>query len=64
MEERFKKRLGLWKCQYISKGGRTTLVRSILSSLPIYFLSIFQMPKTIVVKGAPQARLGASAHGA
>ena len=27
VEEQFRKRLGLWKCQYISKGGRTSLVR-------------------------------------
>ena len=39
IEERFRKRLVSWKRQYISKGGRLTLLRSILSSLPIYFLS-------------------------
>ena len=38
IEERFRKRLVLWKRQYISKGGRITLIRSTLSSLPIYFL--------------------------
>ena len=47
VEVRFRKRLGLWKCQYISKGRRTTLVRSALSNLPIYFMYIFQMPKTV-----------------
>ena len=39
IEERFRKRLALWKRQYISKGGRITLIRSTLSSLPIYFVS-------------------------
>ena len=36
VEERFQKRLALWKRQYLSKGGRLTLVKSTLSSLPIY----------------------------
>ena len=39
IEERFRKRLASWKVQYISKGGRITLIRSVLSSLPIYYLS-------------------------
>ena len=47
MEERFRKRLSSWKRQHISKGGRLTLIRSTLSSLPIYFLSLFRMPKTV-----------------
>ena len=47
MEERFRKRLSSWKRQYISKGGRLTLIRSTLSSLPIYFLSLFRMPKIV-----------------
>ena len=34
VEERFKKRLSLWKRQYLSKGGRLTLLKSTLSSLP------------------------------
>ena len=47
MEERFRKRLSSWKRQYISKGRRLTLIRSSLSSLPIYFLSLFRMPKIV-----------------
>ena len=46
-EERFRKRLALWKRQYISKGGRITLIRSTLSSLPIYFMSLFRMPRRV-----------------
>ena len=45
IEERFRKRLAMWKRQYISKGGRITLIRSTLSNLPIYFMSIFQLPR-------------------
>ena len=45
VEERFeRKRLTSWKLQYISKGGRATLIRSFLSSLPIYHLSLFRAP--------------------
>ena len=47
IEERFRNRLSSWKKQYISKGGRLTLIRSTLSSLPIYFLSLFRIPKIV-----------------
>ena len=47
IEERFRKRLASWKIQYISKGGRATLIRSTLSSLPIYYLSLFRMPQKV-----------------
>ena len=47
IEERFRKRLASWKRQYISKGGRLMLIRSRLSSLPIYFLSLFRLPKLV-----------------
>ena len=47
IEDRFRRRLATWKRQYISKGGRITLIRSTLSSLPIYFLSLFRMPKIV-----------------
>ena len=41
IEERFRKRLASWKIQYISKGERLTLIPSTLSSLPIYYRSLF-----------------------
>ena len=41
IEERYRKRLAAWKTHYISKGGRITLIRNTLSSLPIYYLSLF-----------------------
>ena len=54
IEERFRRRLSSWKRQYISKGGGgggggvlITLIQSTLSSLPIYFLSLFRMPKLV-----------------
>ena len=50
IEERFRKRLAMWKRQYISKGGRITLIRSTLSNLSIYFMSIFHLPMAVRMK--------------
>ena len=47
VEERMRRRLALWKRQYISKGERITLIKSTLASMPIYQLSLFQMPKIV-----------------
>ena len=47
MEERFRNTLALWKRQYISKGGRLTLIRSVLSNMPTYLLSLFRIPKKV-----------------
>ena len=40
VEERFRRKLANWKRQYISKGGRLTLIRNTLSNLPIYIMSL------------------------
>ena len=50
VEERLRKRLSLWKRQYISKGGRMTLIRSTLSNMPIYCMSLFQMPRSMSLR--------------
>ena len=47
VEERFPRRLAMWKRQYISKGGRLTLIRSTLSSMPLYFMSLFYLPRKV-----------------
>ena len=47
VEERVKWKLALWKRQYISKGGRITLIKSTLASMPLYQLSLFRMPKIV-----------------
>ena len=47
IEERFRRRLATWKRQYISKGGRVTLIRSTLSNLPIYFMLLFRIPSLV-----------------
>ena len=50
VEERFKKWLALWKRHYLLKGGRQTLTKSTLSTLPIYFMSLFDIPKRVAAK--------------
>ena len=47
VEEKVRRRLVWWKRQYISKGGRITLIRSTLASMPIYHMSLFRMPKSV-----------------
>jgi hypothetical protein len=33
-----------WKRLYLSKGGRLTLIKSTISNLPTYYLSLFPIP--------------------
>ena len=47
VEERFRRKLANWKRQYISQGGRLTLIRSTLSNLLIYTMSLFRLPKGV-----------------
>ena len=50
IEERFKRKFVAWKKQYLSKGGRLTLIKCTLSNLPIYFMSLFAMPRKVRIK--------------
>ena len=50
VEERMRKRLALWKRQFISKGGRITLIRSTLVSMPIYLMSLMRMPRIVKMR--------------
>ncbi|KAF5470013.1 hypothetical protein F2P56_010566, partial [Juglans regia] len=45
--ERVEHRLAAWKRLYLSKGGRLTLIKSTLSNLPTYFLSLFPLPTKV-----------------
>ncbi|WVZ96120.1 hypothetical protein U9M48_041796 [Paspalum notatum var. saurae] len=47
IEERFGKRLIGWKGKLLSVGGRLVLINSVLSSLPMFMLSFFAIPKGI-----------------
>ena len=50
VEERFRKRLAKWRRQYISKGGRLTLIRSNLSNMPAYVMSLFRLPRKVKIR--------------
>ena len=45
--DRMDKKLSGWKCFYLSKIGRLTLLKSTLSSLPMYYLSLFTIPVAV-----------------
>ena len=49
VEERLRKRLACWKRSYLSKGG-ITLIRSMLSSMPIYLMCLLRMLKSVVIR--------------
>ena len=44
VEERMRRRLALWKRQYLSKGGRITLIKSTLANIPIYQCPSLECP--------------------
>ncbi|GJS99975.1 hypothetical protein Tco_0821145 [Tanacetum coccineum] len=46
--DRFKARLSTWKANPLSIGGRLTLIKSVLGSLGIYYLSIFKAHEAII----------------
>jgi hypothetical protein len=51
VEERFKKkRLSCWRGKMLSVGGRLVLINSVLSSLPMFMLSFFEVPKGVLKK--------------
>ena len=45
--EKVERRLASYKRMYLSKGGRVTLIKSTLSNLPTYLLSLFPIPAII-----------------
>ncbi|GKB50694.1 RNA-directed DNA polymerase, eukaryota [Tanacetum coccineum] len=47
--DRFKARLSEWKARAMSFGGRLTLVKSVLGSLPLYYFSMFRVPSSVIL---------------
>ncbi|WKA03325.1 hypothetical protein VitviT2T_021440 [Vitis vinifera] len=48
--ERISSRLDGWQKAYLSFGGRITLIRSCLTHMPCYFLSLFRIPASVAVR--------------
>ncbi|XP_071700132.1 uncharacterized protein [Rutidosis leptorrhynchoides] len=44
------KKLAEWKARAISSGGRVTLVKSVLNSIPLYYFSLFRAPPCVLKK--------------
>ncbi|XP_057739856.1 uncharacterized protein LOC130956947 [Arachis stenosperma] len=40
-------RLSLWKAKFLNKAGKLVLIKSVLNSLPVYYLSLYKMPKGV-----------------
>jgi hypothetical protein len=47
---KIERRLASWKRLYLSKGGRVTLIKSTLSNLPTYFLSLFPISSGVSIR--------------
>jgi len=50
VEEIFQKRLSGWRSKMLSVGGRLVLINSVLSSLPMFMMSFFEIPRGILKK--------------
>ncbi|KAG5585379.1 hypothetical protein H5410_045813 [Solanum commersonii] len=46
--EKCEKKLAKWKFQYLSKGGRLTLINSVLDALPTYMMSLFPISPGVI----------------
>jgi len=45
--DKIQSKLQAWKCSCLSRAGRLTLIKAVLNCLPIYYLSLFSMPKKV-----------------
>jgi hypothetical protein len=50
IEEKFEKKLSCWKGKLLSYGGRLVLINSVLSSLAMFMLSFYEVPKEVLHK--------------
>jgi hypothetical protein len=50
IEEKFQEKLSIWKGKLLSLGGRLVLINSVLTSLAMYMLSFFEVPKGVLQK--------------
>jgi uncharacterized protein YpuA (DUF1002 family) len=50
VEERIEKRLNSWKGKYLSVRGRLVLINSVLTSLVMFMMSFFKVPRGVLEK--------------
>ena len=46
--DNFKARLSTWKANLLSIGGRLTLIKTVLGSVSIYYMSLFKVPESVI----------------
>uniref|UniRef100_A0A0V0IE94 Putative ovule protein n=1 Tax=Solanum chacoense TaxID=4108 RepID=A0A0V0IE94_SOLCH len=46
--EKCERKLANWKSQYLSRGGRLTMISSVLDALPTYMMSVFPAPAGVI----------------
>lgn len=45
-----RKKLTSWKTLYLSKGGKVTLIKAVLSNIPVYYMSLLVMSRQVVIQ--------------
>jgi hypothetical protein len=50
IEQRIDKNLSSWKGKHLSMGGRLILINSVLTSMVIFMLSFFEVPRGVLEK--------------
>ncbi|CAN0885613.1 Putative ribonuclease H protein At1g65750 [Linum grandiflorum] len=46
--QNLERKIASWKAKFLSFGARVTLLKSVLSSLPVYYLSLFKAPTKVI----------------
>ncbi len=50
IEQRIERKLSSWKGKHMSVGGRLVLINCVLSSLAMFMISFFEIPKRVLQK--------------
>ncbi|KAK9047824.1 hypothetical protein SSX86_033214, partial [Deinandra increscens subsp. villosa] len=48
VSQKFETRLSAWKSKMLSFGGKATLLKNVLGSLPLYYMSLFRAPLCVL----------------
>ena len=46
--EKIKKKLAGWKASLLSRARRLVLIKAVLNNMPLYYLGLFKMPKSVL----------------
>ncbi|XP_016206133.1 uncharacterized protein LOC107646461 [Arachis ipaensis] len=48
--DKVEEKLNLWKAKVLNKAGKLVLIKSVMNSLSVYYLSLYKMPKAVAEK--------------